>query len=369
MDFLLAGWRSFVYDGLVSPHGWEVYTNMESEKQRRSQDLPAAAGEEGAVREQLSQAAAELSSAADAFERDLVQIYQDIAKTAGGEAEPEGLGKSVQESIDCLRRNKSSIFSTYQRTSAMEDELSARYRDMKRSRDRKWYRLNPPANSTIDLEERQRNHFARGLNAYKLMLICFVGSFLGVVVETLWCLLRHGYIESRAGLVYGPFNLLYGAGAVVLALALYRFRNRGRWLSFLGGMLVGSVVEYVCSWGQEALFGSRSWDYSAMPFNLNGRICLLYSCFWGILGVLWIKDVYPRMAKWILKVPNRSGKIITWCCTIFLALNAVVSLVTVYRWSERIQGVPPESGFWEMIDQRFPDERMERIFANMEFGG
>ena len=66
--------------------------------------------------------------------------------------------------------------------------------------------------------------------------------------------------------------------------------------------------------------------------------------------------------------PNRLGKVLTWCCTIFLALNAVMSLVAVYRWSERLQDVPPESGFWEMIDQRFPDERMERIFANMEFG-
>ena len=329
---------------------------------------PADAAAEQAAQASLSRAAAELTEAVDGLEKELEQTYQEIAQSAGGADEREGLERTVQASLDCLRRNKSSIFSTYQRTSAMEDELRARYQDMKRSRERKWYRLNPPANSTIDLQEKQQNHFARGLNGYKLMLICFVGSFLGVVIETLWCLLRHGYIESRAGLVYGPFNLLYGAGAVVLALALYRFRNRGRWLSFLGGMLVGSVVEYVCSWGQEALFGSRSWDYSAMPFNLNGRICLLYSCFWGVLGVLWIKDVYPRMAKWILKVHNRPGKIITWCCTIFLAFNAVISLVTVYRWSERVQDVPAENGFWEMIDQRFPDERMERIYANMEFG-
>ena len=218
------------------------------------------------------------------------------------------------------------------------------------------------------LEEQQRNHFARGINLYKLLLVCFVGSFAGVVVEMLWCLVRNGYIESRAGLVYGPFNLLYGAGAVVLTLALYRYRNRGYLLSFLGGMIVGSVVEYVCSWGQEALFGSRSWDYSNIPFNLNGRICLLYSVFWGVLGVLWIKDIYPRMAKWILKIPNKAGKIMTWCLTIFLVINAVVTCVAVARWSQRVQGDAPAGSFWTFVDERFPDERMERIFANMEFG-
>ena len=317
--------------------------------------------------EEMGAAVAALTKQTDELERDLQPLYHDIAQAAGREAEPDGLARLVGESAASLRQSRNGVFGVYQRLSAMEDELNARYRDMRRSRNRKWYRLNPPANSAIDLAERQQNHFARGLNGYKLMLICFTGSFLGVVIETLWCLLRHGYLESRAGLVYGPFNLLYGAGAVVLALTLYRFRNRGPWLSFLGGMLVGSVVEYVCSWGQEALFGSRSWDYSAMPFNLNGRICLLYSCFWGILGVLWIKDVYPRMAKWILKLPNRPGRILTWCCAAFLALNAAVSLVTVYRWSERTRDVPAANGFWELVDERFPDERMERIFANMKF--
>ena len=131
---------------------------------------------------------------------------------------------------------------------------------------------------------------------------------------------------------------------------------------------IGSVVEYVCSWGQEALFGSRSWDYSNIPFNLNGRICLLYSVFWGVLGVLWIKDLYPRMAKWILKIPNRAGKILTWCLVAFLAVNAAVTCVAVARWSQRVQGKEAGNSFWSFVDERFPDERMERIFANMEFG-
>ena len=116
------------------------------------------------------------------------------------------------------------------------------------------------------------------------------------------------------------------------------------------------------------LIGSRSWDYSNMPFNVNGRICLLYSMFWGVLGMFWIKDIYPRMAKWILKLPNRAGKILTWCVTAFLVVNSIVTLVTVWRWSQRVHDVPPSSGFWELVDERFPDERMERIFANMEFG-
>jgi len=273
----------------------------------------------------------------------------------------------VKETISSLRRCTVQLGQAMKEVYDLSDELDARYHDLERT-EKPGRILRPaPANSMIDHRERVSNHFAQGTNLYKILWICFIGSFAGVVVELLWCLFRHGYLESRSGLVYGPFNLLYGAGAVALTLALYRYRNRGNLFSFLGGMAVGSVLEYVCSWAQETLLGSRSWDYSNMPFNINGRICLLYSVFWGFLGVLWIKSLYPRMAKAILKLPERGGRVLTWLITAFFVINAAVSCVSVYRWSQRVEGLPAPSPFWDFVDQRFPDARMERIFANMEF--
>ena len=125
-------------------------------------------------------------------------------------------------------------------------------------------------------------------------------------------------------------------------------------------MIAGSVVEYICSWGQELIFGSRSWDYSHMSFNINGRICLLYSVFWGFPGMLWIKNIYPRMAKLILKIPNRIGKIVTWILVVFFVFHALMSCVSMYRWSQRLDGAAPFNAFWEFIDERFPNERMEK---------
>ena len=116
------------------------------------------------------------------------------------------------------------------------------------------------------------------------------------------------------------------------------------------------------------MFGTRSWDYSNMPFNINGRICLLYSIFWGILGVFWIKTLYPRLSRLILKIPNKIGKIVTWIVTVFMAINIAVSGIAVMRWGQRVRGTEPSNEFWEFIDERFPDERMERIYANMDFG-
>lgn len=310
-------------------------------------------------------------------------------------SEISGLGRQLQSEVELLEQQAQQVYAQLPQTEDLEhweqtaaelkgvaaeitkssaqiysvsDELNARCRDIHQQRKKRKFIATAPANSTIDLEETQTNHFARGMGIYKLLLVCFIGSFAGVVVELLWCLITNGYLESRSGLVYGPFNLLYGAGAVVLTVCLYRFRNHSPWISFFGGMIVGTVVEYVCSWGQEMIFGSRSWDYSAMPFNINGRVCLLYSVFWGFLGILWIKDLYPRMAKWILKIPNKPGKIITVVLAVFLAWNSVVSLAAVYRWAERLENRPASNAVEQLLDRRFPNERLERIYANMEFG-
>ena len=303
-------------------------------------------------------------------ERMLVLVEQTSARLEEAYAqlsEPAGLA-DLERCAASLKRATGNLSKALRQTYTLSDELNARYHDIRKQNQKRRVWSSAPANAVIDRREQETAHFARGLNRYKLLLILFVGSFVGVVVELLWCLLTHGYLESRSGLVYGPFNLLYGVGAVALTVCLYKFRNRGRWISFLGGMIVGSVVEYICSWGQELVFGSRSWDYSHMPFNINGRICLLYSIFWGILGVLWIKDLYPRMAKWILKLPNKSGKILTWVLAVFFVFNSIMTVSALVRWAQRLDGKAPQTVFGAFIDQRFPDDRMETIFANMEFG-
>ena len=222
-------------------------------------------------------------------------------------------------------------------------------------------------NAQIDFEEKKNKHFAQGITFYKLFWIFFIGCFAGVVVEVLWCIITRGHYESRVGLIYGPFNPVYGLGAWALSAALYRYRNRNPIFSFVGGFLIGSVIEYVCSWAQETVFGSTSWDYSNMPFNLNGRICLAYSLFWGVLGVLWIKELYPRAAKWILKIPNKIGKPLTWVLLVFMIFDCIMSAATVLRWVERRAGEAPDSAFEAWMDTHYPDARMQKIFANLEF--
>ena len=231
---------------------------------------------------------------------------------------------------------------------------------------RRFFKPTEP-NSEIDYQEKITNHFTRGLNFYKLFWIFFIGCFGGVVIETIFCLITRGHYESRTGLLIGPFNLVYGLGALALSYTLYKFRNRSASHAFFGGFVVGSIIEYLCSWFQEMVFGSVSWDYSRFPFNLDGRICLLYSLFWGILGILWIKTIYPRMSVWILLIPNKVGKILSWLLVVFMLFNSIFTAIVVYRWTRRDDGITPQNGLAVWIDQHYDDSTMENIFPNMMF--
>lgn len=271
----------------------------------------------------------------------------------------------INDNLQNLRQIRSNLGLATYRIYSLEDEMSHVTKELERSEYKRRFLPIAPANAYVDWLEEDQLGFARGLNYYKRFLVFFLGCFVGVVVEMFWCYFQYGYIESRAGVVYGPFNPLYGAGALLLTQALYRLRNRSPILIFLGGALVTSTVEYIASWGQEFVYGTRSWDYSSFPLNINGRITLLYSIFWGLLSVVWIKDLYPRLSKALVRIPDRAGRVITNVLAIFMAFNLLISGLALARWVQREHDQHPISRIAKILDKQFPDERMERIYPNM----
>lgn len=211
------------------------------------------------------------------------------------------------------------------------------------------------------------DHFSQGLGFYKLFWIFLVGSVLGVVVETLWTLASRRHYENRTGLLYGPFSPVYGIGAVALAVGLYPLQGARDGVILIAGALIGSIVEYGCSWVQEKGFGSTSWDYSRLPFNLHGRINLLYALFWGILAIIWVKEFYPRFAAALLLMPNKVGIPLTWALLVLLAADCVLSALAVARWKGRVMGRAAANNVAYFLDQHYSDARMKKTYTNMVF--
>ena len=209
--------------------------------------------------------------------------------------------------------------------------------------------------------------FACGICFTKLFWVFTIGCVVGVIIETIYVLAVTKHLEMRVGLVLGPFNPVYGFGAVIITLCLYKFyKTRDIWI-FVASMILGGAFEYTCSLFQELAFGTVSWEYSQTPLNIGGRTNLLYSFFWGILGLVWIKEIYPRLSRLIEKIRPKPGKIITVVLCIFLSLDMLLSVAAVYRRTERNKGIPARGAAEAFLDHYFNDEVLEFIYPSMQF--
>ena len=220
------------------------------------------------------------------------------------------------------------------------------------------------------LPEGAEKPFAYGLCYSKLFWIFMIGNVVGFVLETFYALIVPPHqLEWRGSVVFGPFVLVYGFGAVLITLMLHKMYNQRDFLNFLASMVIGGGFEYFCSFVQQAAFGMVSWEYSDSMLNISGRTNLLYSFFWGILGLVWVKDAYPPLSRLIQKIPKKIGRALTVSLTLFMAADIAVSSAAVYRQSERINHIPAENAVQTFLDTYFPDDFLKTIYPHMQYVG
>lgn len=212
----------------------------------------------------------------------------------------------------------------------------------------------------------------------KLFWYFVLFSMLGLVLEISFCYITTGVIESRKGLIWGPFCPVYGVGATVLILLLQNVDQKNYFKLFIYGFLIGAAIEYLLSYGLEAIYGTRFWDYTYRGTDINGRICMLYSWFWGILAILLMKVIKPNMDKLIEKIPTKihaTGEILLF---IFLVVDAMVTIWGINTYQERVikqyyheQTQIEQSENWltsiknKIENEYFTNERMKKTFPNL----
>ena len=231
-----------------------------------------------------------------------------------------------------------------------------------------WKRLEKayPGVERAEPENYNKFTFAKGICFDKLVWVFLASSFLGALIEMVFCRVTGGTWMNRSSVLYGTFSFVWGFGAVLLTIVLQRLAGKPDRQVFLAGFLVGGAYEYLCSVFTEVVFGTVFWDYSWMPLNLGGRVNMLYCVFWGLLAVIWVKMLYPPMDKAIEKIPPLVGKVLTWVIVFVMVCNGVLTGVTMMRYTERQTDPEPSNMVEELIDQRFDDEWMENRWPNMK---
>ncbi len=240
---------------------------------------------------------------------------------------------------------------------------------------------------SLGKKQKKKRFTIMGITVWRILAYFIIYSVAGYLIETLFGIFTKGVWESRQSFLYGPFCAIYGVGAVVMIVFLHRFGKKYNAL-FIGGFIIGSITEYLVSLIGEMILGVKWWDYSGMPLNIGGRICVYFSIFWGFLGIYLIASVNPKVDKFIewikRKFSLKTLKVVTLTTIIVLLIDCiatgfaisfflirmivnhnipVANQEQVIEQYDKIYGNKPLADF---INQFWNDKKMIRTFPNLK---
>ncbi len=157
----------------------------------------------------------------------------------------------------------------------------------------------------------------------KLVLLFFLGGIFGGLLEIGYQIVTRGHFVM-GGFLYGPFRPMYGYGFLIIYIIGKKI-NKNPWIVFLISFITCSIFEYFTSYILEVIFNTTWWDYTNFYMNLNGRICIMVSLFWGLLGLLFIKVLFPLYDKMCEKLNKKYVCIFLILGTIVLIVDTIIS--------------------------------------------
>lgn len=177
-------------------------------------------------------------------------------------------------------------------------------------------------------------HALLNFNYYNLILFFAFYSFAGWCVEVLYYFKNEHRFVNR-GFLFGPFCPIYGCGAVSLVVFLDNYKNN-IFILFVLAVLLTSVLEYFTGLILEKLFKTKWWDYTDDPFNIHGRVCLLYSLMWGVGEVIIIRIIHPILNNIVMNIPSLLGDILLSMIVIYFIIDFCFTLAILMQLNKML---------------------------------
>ena len=165
-------------------------------------------------------------------------------------------------------------------------------------------------------------------------LIFYLSSFIGYIIEVLWCFLASKRFVNR-GFLCGPVIPIYGFGALLILFCLLRYYEDPV-VIFVFGVIITSALEYFVSFLLEKIFHNKWWDYSNKKYNINGRICLQNSLAFGVLSLIIIYVVTPGYYFLFSLFDFKVWMILAIIFTVIFVLDVIYSVIIAYNLRNRI---------------------------------
>lgn len=164
---------------------------------------------------------------------------------------------------------------------------------------------------------------------FSYFLLFLIYSFVGWAIEVVVTFNKEKRFVNR-GFMLGPYCPIYGYSSIIMILYLSRYRSSFVTV-FLLAVVVCSLMEYLVSYFMEKLFKARWWDYSNRKFNINGRVCLENSIWFGLLGALLIYIVNPFLSGIIAKISDKTLIIVGSALLVIFITDLIISLNVTFK--------------------------------------
>lgn len=168
-----------------------------------------------------------------------------------------------------------------------------------------------------------------GFSLYDLLYFFTIYSFGGWLCEIAYAYKNQKKFVNR-GFLNGPFCPIYGFGCLILIVFL-NYVKHNLLLLFIGSVFLTSLLEYITAIILEYAFKSTWWDYSDDPFNIKGRICLVFSLIWGALGLIVVKFIHPVVDSIVSSIPLYIGSVFFYVILCYFIVDLTITVSSLIK--------------------------------------
>ena len=199
---------------------------------------------------------------------------------------------------------------------------------------------------------------------YFIALYFFVYGFLGWCTEVAFAAWKEHRFVNR-GFLNGPICPVYGIGVTLVVHFLSPYRSNLIILYITSTILV-TALEWLTGFILERVFHNKWWDYSNMPLNLNGYVCLLFSLIWGVACVLIVDFIHPVIHKLLLYIPVIVGVIILIILGIGMFADLYVTASGILKINKRLAAMQEIADELHEISDKIGENIYKNTIAAME---
>ena len=173
------------------------------------------------------------------------------------------------------------------------------------------------------------------MSIYYSILYFFVYGFLGWCTEVIFAAFKQHRFVNR-GFLNGPICPIYGVGVTLVIACLEAFQSN-LLLLYISSVILVTVLEGVTGWAMDKLFHNKWWDYSKLPFNIGGYVCLLFSLIWGVACVFIVYFVHPLIHQVLSLIPYTAGIALIAILGIALLSDIIVTTSAIVKFNQYLE--------------------------------